>query len=170
MTNLNELVTADDCKTCRLCCWFTKYDLWETPVITDDLRGYIEENYPDVRFITKDNGGNLFVMTESEQHDEPLSELFDDRRYNCPMLGDCGCILGDKKPFECAIWPFRIMSQNGQWLISISSLCKPACEKSLQSMLDLLDNGLAAEISSFAADNPCIVKNYNDGYPILQYL
>jgi hypothetical protein len=109
-------------------------------------------------------------MNETAQTDERYINVYDGGRYNCPMLGATGCILGDDKPFECEIWPFRIMSQNGKWLISVSSLCKPMCENSLQSMLNLLNNGLSAKIASYARENPSIVKEYDDGYPILQYL
>lgn len=26
----------------------------------------------------------------------------------CPMLTEKGCALGDNKPFDCRVWPFRV--------------------------------------------------------------
>jgi Fe-S-cluster containining protein len=170
MSHLGSLVTHEDCTKCKLCCWFTKYDLWETPVIDDDLRLLIEERYPDTRFIKKNNDGSLFIMTESEHNDPRYDGIYDSEIYNCPMLSENGCKLGGDKPFECSIWPFRIMSQAESFLISVSCLCKPMCENSLNSMLNLLHNGLLADIVAYAKLHPGIIKEYNDGYPILMYV
>jgi hypothetical protein len=86
------------------------------------------------------------------------------------MLTESGCCLGDDKPFECQIWPYRIMSQGDKLLISLSLLCKPICEKSLASIVTLLKNGLAEKIIAYAKLHPCIIKEYTDGYPILMYI
>jgi hypothetical protein len=167
---LSSLLSAADCRECRLCCWFTKYDLWETPVIIPDLRRVINDRFPDVRFIEKSDGNCLFIMNESRQTDPRYEHFSDGERYDCPMLGENGCMLGDDKPFECAIWPFRIMSQDGRLLISVSALCKPICQNSLAAMLDVLDGGLTEQIAAYAVVHPGIVKPYNDGYPILAYI
>ncbi|MDR0946657.1 MAG: hypothetical protein LBM87_02770 [Ruminococcus sp.] len=171
MLLLNDLLTGKDCAECRLCCWFTKYDLWETPVLTDNLREYITDNYPGVRMTKRPNGepGSLFIMEETSEfvvfEDEEIT------RYNCPMLTENGCILGDNKPFECAIWPYRIMHKNGVYFISLSTLCKPILDNSMKSLLSkLTTGGLKQQIVEYARENPCIIKEYKDGYPILMIL
>ena len=30
----------------------------------------------------------------------------------CPAASDHGCVLGDKRPFDCKIWPFRVNKLN----------------------------------------------------------
>jgi Fe-S-cluster containining protein len=170
MSKLGQLVTFDDCNRCRLCCWFTRYDIWETPVITDELKALINEKYPETEFITKGNDASLFIMKESPFRDEKFLHLTDSMIYYCPCLGENGCRLGNEKPFECSIWPYRIMSQDSKLLISLSCLCKPMCNNSLESIMEHLTSGLAKEISDYAKIHPGIIKEYNDGYPILMYL
>jgi hypothetical protein len=144
--------------------------LWETPVITPALKAIISERFPDTHFLQKDDGNSIFVMHEVPQTDERYAHFSEGERYDCPMLGETGCKLGDEKPFECAVWPFRIMSQNNKLLISVSTLCKPICKNSLQNMLDVLESGAKQKLADYAYENPGIVKPYNDGYPILMYL
>jgi hypothetical protein len=219
MSLIDSLIKGEDCADCRLCCWFTRYDLWETPVIDDDLRKIISERYPETKFVSRDMGGmnggesggmngcesggmnggesggmnggessgmngcesggraeslergergSLFIMAESPQTDPKYA--YQPERFNCPMLTENGCCLEGDKPFECQIWPYRIMSQNDKLLISLSLLCKPICEKSLSSIFALLQNGLADKIIAYAKLHPCIVKEYTDGYPILMYI
>jgi Fe-S-cluster containining protein len=170
MSEISSLLSADDCRECRLCCWFTQYDLWETPVITPKLRELIEGRFPDVRFFDKGGGNSLFVMDRTTQTDMRYEHYSDGERYDCPMLGVSGCKLYNDKPFECAIWPFRIMSQGDKRLISVSTLCTAVCKNSLQAMMDLLENGLKQKIADYADTHPGIVKPYNDGYPILMYI
>jgi Fe-S-cluster containining protein len=169
MSRLGQLVSYDDCKECRLCCWFTKYELWETPVISDKKRAFIKEKYPETKFVSKDSYGSLFVMKETSS-ERKFSDIADSTVFDCPMLDVSGCRLGDDKPFECSIWPYRIMSQDGKLLISVSTLCKPMCENSLESIMAHLKSGLANDISDYAKINPGIIKDYNDGYPILMYI
>ncbi|MDR0987082.1 MAG: hypothetical protein LBL98_05260 [Ruminococcus sp.] len=168
MSLLSSLIKADDCAGCRLCCWFTRYDLWETPVIDDALRDIILERYPETKFVSKERGGSLFVMKESPQTDPKYA--YQPERYNCPMLDENGCKLADDKPFECQIWPYRIMSQEGKLLISLSLLCKPILENSFSSIVSLLKSGLAEKIIAHSKMHPSIIKEYTDGYPILMYI
>ncbi|MDR0904013.1 MAG: YkgJ family cysteine cluster protein [Ruminococcus sp.] len=168
MSIIDSLITSEDCANCRLCCWFTRYDIWETPVINDDLRGIISKRYPETKFVSRESGGSLFVMTESPQTDPKYR--YQPERYNCPMLDENGCKLSNEKPFECQIWPFRIMSQEGKLLISLSLLCKPILENSFSSIIGLLENWLAEVITEYAKLHPSIIKEYTDGYPILMYI
>ncbi|MDR0991671.1 MAG: hypothetical protein LBL87_02080 [Ruminococcus sp.] len=153
------LLTADDCAKCKLCCWFSNYEIWETPAIDDTLRDEIKKQYPETGFISKD-GYSLFVLVPKK--DKP--EYFD-----CPMLTDCGCKLGDQKPFECAVWPFRIMNMDGRYIISVSALCKPMMKNSLEAMLRTLEGGLEERMKNFTRENPSMIKNYSDGYPIIKF-
>ncbi|MDR0974795.1 MAG: hypothetical protein LBL80_03775 [Ruminococcus sp.] len=170
MSLTDSLLSGDDCKNCRLCCWFTKYDLWETPVIDDSLREIISERYPETKFVSRDKGSYVFVMTETPQTDPLFADHPEPTRFDCPMLSTDGCRLGNDKPFECQIWPYRIMSQEGKLLISLSLLCKPICENSFTSVISLLKSGLADKIIAYSKIHPCIIKEYTDGYPILMYI
>jgi Fe-S-cluster containining protein len=92
---------------------------------------------------------------------------FDGELYECPFLDPkTGCKLGDEKPFECKIWPFRIMEYFGSTAICISDLCEYMMNKSLIELRKLATD-LSPWIYSYAKKHPEIIKPYDKGYPIL---
>lgn len=153
---LSKLLSKSECANCKICCSFDSTDLWETPVVSKTLRDEILDDYPELRFVTKNNS-YLFRMER-----EPDEDL-----YYCSVLDhEKGCVLGDNKPFDCQIWPLRIMDFNGKRVITLSPVCpvmikKPLCD------LQMLAKELAPIIFSEADKNPDIVKKYLPGYPIL---
>ncbi len=154
---LKNILKGEDCASCRICCVFDKYDLWETPVLEESLKDKASEKFPDTAFVQKGDGW-LFRMEESE-----------DGLYYCPMLDPkSGCMLGDDKPFDCRIWPYRVMELGGCRVISIASICPTMYVKPLSELCGELEkNGLAEKIFAYADSHPHIVKPYESGYPIL---
>lgn len=154
---LKNILSGESCAKCQLCCIFDKYDIWETPTVNDELFEKIKNEYPEVEFIEKAEGGRILKCI-------PDGELF-----NCPLLDkSSGCKLGDSKPFDCKIWPYRIMEFGGKRVISIASICSEMYNKPLSALVnELMENGLAEKIFSEADIHPEIVKPYQKGYPIL---
>lgn len=154
---LKNILSGESCAKCQLCCIFDKYDIWETPTVNDELCEKIKKEYPEVEFIEKSDGGRILKCI-------PDGELF-----NCPLLDkSSGCKLGDSKPFDCRIWPYRIMEFGGKRVISIASICSEMYNKPLSVLVnELTENGLAEKIFSEADIHPEIVKPYQKGYPIL---
>lgn len=157
---LKNILKADDCAKCRICCVFDKYDIWETPVLDDELKKTVSERFPEVSFVRKGSGW-IFRMDEAE-----------DGLYYCPMLDPkSGCKLGDGKPFDCRIWPYRVMELGGRRVISIASICPTMYAKPLSELCGELEKDcLAEKIADFANSRPDIVKPYEKGYPILKVL
>lgn len=155
---LKNILSGSDCASCRICCIFDKYDIWETPMLDDTLKNLIAERFPEISFVKKGDGW-IFRMEET-----------DDELYYCPMLDqNTGCRLGDDKPFDCKIWPYRIMSLGGKRVISMASICPTMYSKPLCDLCEELDrNGLAEKIFAQADIQPEIVKPYENGYPILK--
>ena len=155
---LKNILSGSDCASCKICCIFDKYDIWETPVLDEKLKDLVSERFPEVSFVKKGDGW-IFRMEEAE-----------DELYYCPMLDNrTGCRLGDDKPFDCRIWPYRIMSLGGKRVISMASICPTMYRKPLEELCGELDkNGLADKIFAHADKYPEIVKPYEDGYPILK--
>ncbi|NLT10730.1 MAG: hypothetical protein GXY08_14725, partial [Ruminococcus sp.] len=60
---LKKILSGEACAKCRLCCIFDRYDVWETPVFTEEIRDRIQAEKPDARFISKD-GGYIFRVEE----------------------------------------------------------------------------------------------------------
>ena len=92
----------------------------------------------------------------------------EDGLYYCPKLSEKGCTLGDKKPFECKIWPFRVMEYKGNLVITLSPVCDSLYKKPLNELMEFLKNDRLYElIFKTAKQLPDIVKPYVNGYPIL---
>lgn len=154
---LSKILSQQECAACRICCSFDSYDLWETPVISKNLASKIlQEVAPQQQFVKKDDHF-LFKMTK-----EPQADL-----YYCPMLDqEKGCILGDDKPFDCKIWPLRIMNLDGKRVITLSPVCPTVMKKPIEDIVQTAKE-LSEEIFAYADENPKAVKPYLEGYPIL---
>lgn len=155
---LKKILSGSSCAECRLCCVFDRYDIWETPVFTDVIRDRILAEKPEAEFVSKD-GGYIFKAKDLDEN-----ELF-----SCPALTETGCMLGDDKPFDCRIWPYRIMEIGGRRAITIASICDELYNRPLSQLVGLLKDGLAGDIFAYADAHPEIVKPYYEGYPVLMF-
>ena len=153
---LKNILSSSDCASCRVCCVFDRYDLWETPAVPETMKEALEELDPSVEFIEKD-GCYRFRMTEDKEG-----------LYYCPMLTETGCKLGDSKPVECRIWPYRVMRLGDDLVIGIASICPTMYKKPLKRLVEELDGGLADRIYEEAEKFPGIIKEYCEDYPILK--
>ncbi|HBN11539.1 MAG TPA: hypothetical protein DIW26_02130 [Ruminococcus sp.] len=156
---LGGLLEKSECAQCRLCCAFDNYDIWETPVFTPELTEKILQIIPDINLVKR---GNCYSFR--------IPKLHGDELFVCPLLdSSSGCILGDEKPFECRIWPFRIMKLNSQRVIAVASICEPVNSRPLRDIAAFLKNGLAEKIFAYADKYPEIIKEYDSTYPILLF-
>ena len=152
---LKKILSGKACAECRLCCIFDRYDAWETPVFTAELCERIREARPGTEFVTKD-GGYIFRV----------GELRGDELFSCPALTDTGCMLGDDKPFDCRIFPLKIMVLGGRLVITVSPVCPEAVKLPLEELIAEAKR-LSARIFAEAQREPDIVRPYEKGYPIL---
>ncbi|MGN1481408.1 hypothetical protein [Porcipelethomonas sp.] len=157
---LKGLLENKSCRECRICCGFDKTDIWEMPVMNSDTAKELSRLRPDTEFTEKDGA---FIVK--------AGRLEGDELFFCPALDkEKGCILGDKKPFDCSIWPYRIMDLNGTWVISICPVCGELYNRPLRELVEFVENGLGEKIYKYALENPDIVKKYDHSYPILKVL
>ena len=155
---LKNILSKESCASCRLCCVFDRYDVWETPVFTEYICERIRYAKPDAEFVAKDDG---FIFK--------VKELDENELFSCPALTENGCMLGDDKPFDCRIWPYRIMYVGGRRAITIASICEEMYNRPLSQLTDFLKDGLADKIFEYARRHPEIVKPYYEGYPVLLF-
>lgn len=82
-----------------------------------------------------------------------------------------GCILPEeKKPFECRLWPLRVMKKDGKNVVAVALTC-PAIKKSkLPAVKKLLAGGLLDVIRKEVANKPYLPAEYNDSYLVLASL
>ncbi|MBQ8095370.1 MAG: hypothetical protein IJ242_17590, partial [Clostridia bacterium] len=79
-----------------------------------EIRQKAEALIPGVEFISKGRESYLFRVRELDEND----------LFTCPLLDPAkGCMLGTEKPFDCRIWPFRIMDVAGRQAITIAPIC-----------------------------------------------
>lgn len=153
---LSELLSRAECAQCRICCCFDSSDLWEAPVISDETMQSINGIKPQTQYTVSDRGCRVIKM--SREPDEDL--------YYCDVLDkENGCMLGDSKPFDCRIWPLRVMSFEGKRVIALSPVCPVVKTRPLDKIAQTAQR-LAPVIFENANKNPDIVKPYETGYVI----
>ena len=163
---LGKILSKESCANCRVCCIFDREDVWEMPLVSKELKAYIT-NRSDADVKLTPVGGEYRFDVEFKDGEELVS---------CPMLTDTGCSLGDNKPFDCRIWPFRIMRiKDNLCGITVSPVCECVSALSVAQLSDFLinhkhENGKALYeiIAGYAVIHTDIIKPYIDDYPILK--
>ena len=154
---IGKLLSREECAKCRLCCCFDSYDLWETPIIEKSTHDRIISGFrPDQEFLDLEDH---YLLKMQKEPDRDL--------YYCSLLDhDKGCIMGEEKPFDCRIWPFRVMDLNGTRVIALSTVC-PVVQTRPLSVIQAVAKELAPQIFAYADRAPFAVKKYISGYPIM---
>lgn len=154
---LKKILNNKSCARCKICCTFDRYDVWETPLLTPaDAEQVININ-PNIKLVKKGNSYNF-----------KINELNENEIFYCPVLDhNKGCILGEEKPFDCQIWPYRIMNLNGKRVITISPICNEMYQHPLNKLISFLKAELLDKILAYADAFPEAVKPYDNLYPIL---
>lgn len=79
-----------------------------------------------------------------------------------------GCILSQEdKPFDCKIWPLRIMRKGDRLVIALTPTCPSIGREPSEELKELVNNGLGEVIYNYAKENLFIIKEYKEGFPII---
>lgn len=152
---LKKILSPISCAKCRVCCGFDEGDKWEIPLIFSELREEVEKKLGVV--LQRRGGEYVFDM-----------EFDGDKVVYCPAAGENGCILGELKPFDCLIWPFRVNSMNGTRVITVSPVCGTVSELPVKTLSDFVNaDGFSQKLFQTARTHPDMIKPYISGYPIL---
>lgn len=151
---LKEILSPNSCKSCRMCCVFDREDVWEIPVFSKEKYASLLKEMPEAALKQVSDNGWVFEMKFDE---EGLTY--------CPALSENGCTLKESKPFDCKIWPFRVMERGGEILLTLAPLCE-AVNRLDEAVLEQFAAKLAPTVFAEAEKNPSIVKPYTDGYKI----
>ena len=155
MSKLKKILSQESCRKCRICCGFTREDIWEIPLIFAENRNAVEEKLG----VQLNYRGEEFVFD---------MEFGSDGISYCPALTENGCALGELKPFDCAVWPFRVNSLGNMRVITVSPVCETVYSLPLKTLSDFVNaDGFAEMLFSEAQKHPDMIKPYIDGYPIL---
>ncbi len=152
---LSKILKSESCAKCRVCCGFVEEDKWEIPLIFGEFREKIEEKLGIA--LAPRGGEYVFDMK------------FDgDKLIYCPAASEHGCTLGELKPFDCLIWPFRVNSLGDIRVITVSPVCGSVSDLPLKTLSEFVSaDGFADKLFKTARDHADIVKPYIGGYPIV---
>ncbi len=79
-----------------------------------------------------------------------------------------GCVLGEEdKPFDCKIWPLRIMKKDDMLVIALTPTCPAISSLPGGVMKQLVGDGLGQQIYDYAKQHPFIVKEYREGFEVM---
>ena len=157
---LRSILSPSECAECKFCCSFRRCSLWETPRFDAEQTAELQRKYPRAKFKPADGVFTVDLDGRYRTDDSKEEAL-------CWFNEGKGCILGKDKPFECAVWPLRVMRKDGCLVIVLSPGCRVLSSKPLSVIQQLVDDGLGAKIFEHARKIPEYVRDYKEGYPVL---
>ena len=167
---LSSLLTKKRCAACKFCCSFRRQSLWETPLFPPEVveKLSLPNEYGVVGvFRTVDDPQNScagrLVLENNYRTADPEEEV------PCTFLNpQNGCVLKpEDKPFDCSIWPLRIMNKDGELVIALTPTCPSIGAVPNQALNELVKNGLGEKILAYAKAHPYIIKEYRADFPII---
>lgn len=157
---LKSLLSKEDCAKCRFCCSLRRQSLWENPVFVKESLSELKKIYPEVRFKTLSD--NIVTLNFDGLYQT------DDSEEEVPCyFNKSGCILPDRlKPFECKLWPLRVMRKDGKLYAAISLSC-PAIRKNTDEEIHATMEGLSETMRNYVGLHPEIIKEYHENYKVM---
>lgn len=153
---LRKILKPEQCAKCRVCCGFVEDDRWEIPLLAGEDERSAAERLAPVEYVP---GTKSCVY---------CMKFRDKEVVYCPALGENGCRLGNERPFDCRIWPFRVNDLNGTRVITLSPVCPEVSKLPLNELSEFVNSdGFADMLFRHAELYPESVKPYIVGYPIL---
>ena len=171
LTNmLSRVLSKSSCAACKFCCSFRRQSLWETPLFPPEVVEKLSKpneygvvgKFAAVETPQGSCAGRL-VLENNYRTNDPEEEV------PCTFLDPHkGCILkAEDKPFDCSIWPLRVMDKGGELVIALTPTCPTIGATPRPELVELVKNGLGAKIFEYAKTHPYIIKEYREGFPII---
>ena len=157
---LSKVLSKSSCAACKFCCSFRRQSLWETPLFPPEV---VEKlSLPNEYGVVAEFCDGQIVLGGYKTAD-PEEEV------PCTFLDPHkGCILKpEDKPFDCSIWPLRVMDKGGELVIALTPTCPSIGATPSPELIELVKNGLGEKILTYAKEHPYIIKEYRAGFPII---
>ena len=157
---LTQFFTPDRCAACKLCCNFRRSSAWETPALPPGLVADLQA--AGVPLHVREDGSCTFRLTYRSS--DPAETA------NCPMLDTCrGCTLPrDSRPFECRIWPLRLMRTKDEHLaLGLYLDCPALTTEVRQKLIKEATGPLLPLLLKQAELQPLIVRPVDPAYAII---
>ena len=157
---LGELLSPSDCATCGYCCSFRKKSLNLTPHFAKETIDEITRLFPEARFKSLPDGIVTIDLDDMYQTDDEDEEVL------CPF-NKTGCILPDHlKPFDCKLWPFRLMKNGADLSLALVPSCSYIKIDDRQKLKTVAQK-VAKEAVGYAKDHPEIIIDFREDYQII---
>lgn len=157
---LTHLFTPQECAQCKLCCNFRRCSAWETPALEPELATRLDA--AGVPLETRADGSRSFRLHFCSS--DP------DEAANCPMLDPhAGCTLPrEQRPFECRIWPLRIMrTESGEQVLGLYTGCPALTERVRCRLIAEATGALRPRLLEYAQQHPASVRPVDPAYTII---
>lgn len=160
---LSKILSKKTCAKCKFCCSFRKCSLWETPLFRKDAVEKLRKICNFEMLQINDESCGKYNLLDKYHTNNPEEEV------PCPFLKDeVGCILSEEyKPFDCKIWPLRIMRKSGSVVIALTPTCPTINRLNIEIVRNLVNTELRTTILQYAEKHPMIIKNYKEGFIVL---
>ena len=157
---LSQVLSKSTCAACKFCCSFRRQSLWETPLFQPEVVEKLSQ--PNEYGVVGEFCDGQIIISGYRTDDS-------EEEVPCPFLNpQSGCILkGEDKPFDCSIWPLRVMRKEGKLVIALTPTCPAIGAAPSPELIKLVKSGLGEKIFEYAQAHPYIVKEYRDAFPIL---
>jgi Fe-S-cluster containining protein len=159
---LSKILSKFSCAACKFCCSFRRQSLWETPLFPPEVAEKLS-NPNEYGVVGEFRDGQIILG--GYRTDDP------EEAVPCTFLDPHkGCILKpEDKPFDCSIWPLRIMDKDGELVIALTPTCPSIGATPDKALMDLVQGGLGEQIFEYAKTHPYIVKEYREGFPVVYF-
>ena len=164
---LSGILKKEECAACRFCCSFRKTSLWETPIFTKENIDAIKAN-PNL-------DSDVLIESEIDGLIKATYDLSNNYKTNdpneeapCPYLSETGCILSsEEKPWDCKIWPLRVMKKDGEIVIAFTPTCPSTNKKEINIIKMYVKENLQESLIEYAKNHPYLIKEYRPDFPIV---
>lgn len=159
---LSKVLSKKQCSECRFCCSFVKSSTWETPLFTKEHIQKLMDKYGKIKIKPVDQAFT-FDLSAAYKTDSAEEEAA------CPYLNpQTGCMLSEEdKPFDCKIWPLRIMCKDNELVIALTPTCPSINQVPLSDIKHLVTAELGEKIYEQARLMPSMIKDYRKDFPVL---
>lgn len=167
---LTAIFSPSQCASCKLCCNFHRSSAWETPFLEPELIRKLPELTSQLQLFhvelqKRPDGSSTFKL--------PFQTTSADETANCPMLDTgSGCRLPrEQRPFECRIWPLRVMRlDSGATVLGCYDACPALDTATAGKLADYAHHTLRKTIIEHAKKFPQTIRPYDSHYRILEAL
>ena len=158
---LTHIFNSSACARCRLCCNFRPASVWETPFLEDSLCELLHRQ--GIPLCTRPNGARSFCLSFRTDSAEETAD--------CPLLDPArGCTLPRaQRPFECRVWPLRLMQDaSGTLCIDCYTACPALSDaETLESLKAYACGDLLPVLLDYARRFPQSVRAFHPAYTLL---